>query len=134
MTKPIYIDPNCDECGTALVLYTQAGFNDEFQCPRCKSFRILDVPNEVTKETRMTVRCKFKLNKIVQRASGYGGWDLEFNAVYSNDPGSENKKFWEATPSGTFTFCCLKKDVVEQFELGEEYYFDISPATAPVPD
>ena len=55
------------------------------------------------------VRAKFRLvgwkNSVGSRQKD-GKWQegivasLEFQAVSSNDPNSENKKFWDATPSG----------------------------------
>jgi len=48
--------------------------------------------------------------------------------VYSSDPGTENKKFWDATPSGQLTFNTVNLGAVESLELGAEYYIDISPA------
>ncbi len=96
----------------------------------------------------MAVRCKFKLTKVesTMYLSGYekqpdGKNDynkpknveqrtLVFNAVSGNaDPDHENTKFWEATPSGEFRFGTVNKAAWEQFQLGEEYYVDFTPAT-----
>jgi hypothetical protein len=30
---PVFISPNCDECGSPLVQRTDSGFLDEFDCP-----------------------------------------------------------------------------------------------------
>jgi len=73
----------------------------------------------------MKTRCKMQCMKVVQNA--YNGNDFEFHPVYSDDENSENKKFWEATPSGKLEFQCLNPDV--KFEAGKEYYIDISEAS-----
>lgn len=52
---------------------------------------------------------------------------VKLSAVYSNDPESENYQFWAATPVGEFKLGSLKKDIGEFFELGKEYYIDITP-------
>ena len=75
----------------------------------------------------MTVRCKFKLNTVTERV-GYQGqhvWDAEFSAVYSEDPNSENKKFCDYTPGGTFKVSTIKQ---MPWTPGAEYYIDVTPA------
>jgi hypothetical protein len=47
--------------------------------------------------------------------------------VYSDKPDSENKKFWEFTPSGSFEMQAIHEGM---FEPGKEYYIDITPADA----
>ena len=86
----------------------------------------------------MSVRAKFKLNRIesqhtqIQLSDGtYGPGELKtltFSPTYSNDPESENKKFWEATPGGELKFNCVNAKAVEYFTLGKEYYLDITEA------
>lgn len=51
----------------------------------------------------------------------------EFQAVYSNDPNSENAQFFKYTPNLT-----LKTGIInaQHFEAGKEYYIDFSPAEA----
>ena len=53
---------------------------------------------------------------------------IEMYPVYSTDPNSENKKFWDASPGGAFTLNCVNEAAVAQLELGKAYYLDISPA------
>jgi hypothetical protein len=85
------------------------------------------------------VRCKFRVESVTQFASSK--WDAEtkkstpctlhsvsMSPVYSEDPSSENKKFWDATPSGKLEFQCVKAEAVSGFEIGKEYYIDIHPA------
>lgn len=88
----------------------------------------------------MTVRCKMVLNTVTMRMGsgpkydaegkhvGYEPkmlYDAEFNAVYSEKKDDENKKFWDATPSGSFKVATVKQ---MPWEIGKEYYFDVSPA------
>jgi len=51
--KPAYIDPNCPECGSPLVLLfilenplkpTDKIWQDEFICPKCRDGIYLDLP------------------------------------------------------------------------------------------
>ncbi len=53
---------------------------------------------------------------------------LEFNPVYSQDPAHENRKFWDATPSGRIELGVVNQKAVDQFELGKEYYVQFSEA------
>lgn len=40
----------------------------------------------------------------------------------------ENRKFWEATPSGKIELGCVNLAAASRFELGKEYYVDFTPA------
>jgi hypothetical protein len=60
------------------------------------------------------------------KAANNGG-EVQLCPVYSNDANHENKAFWEATPSGLLTMS-IKSDAIAQFELGQEYYLDFTPA------
>lgn len=75
------------------------------------------------------VRCKFRLNKKQELSTGTNGRlaTLEFYAVTAS--GSEdNKKFFEATPSGQLVFQTVVAEAADRFEVGKEYYLDIIPA------
>src|SRR5690242_7481140 len=88
------------------------------------------------------VRAKFRCNSITETehmtstrkpdGSGYVSTPstkktIKMSPVYSSDPNSENKKFWDASPGGTFELNIVNPAAVEQFVIGKEYYFDISP-------
>lgn len=45
--------------------------------------------------------------------------------VYSTDPEHPNKVFWNATPGGVLH---LNGTSISPFEVGREYYLDITPA------
>lgn len=74
-------------------------------------------------KTAMTVRVKVFCNSITK----YGEQEnIQFSPVYSGS--EENKAFFAATPGGTFSFYAVNKAAAAQFEMGKEYYFDISAA------
>jgi hypothetical protein len=99
----------------------------------------------------MSVRAKFKVDAIertMQSAAKKGPDGLavkddrghyvyepcemstiKMSPVYGNgDPNHENTKFWQASPSGSFSLNCVNADAVKQFELGKSYYLDFTPA------
>ncbi len=101
----------------------------------------------------MSVRCKFKVTGIkrtmgsrpkldasgarVKTEKGYDiyvpgeMWTIEMCPVSANnDPAHENSKFWDASPGGKFELNCVNRAAVDQLELDQEYYFDITPAGA----
>jgi hypothetical protein len=83
------------------------------------------------------VRAKFSVNAI--RRTRYGKYvngetvqtemqTIELNPVYSNDENDENKKFWDATPSGKIELGTINLEAAKYFELGKEYYVDFKEA------
>jgi len=76
----------------------------------------------------MTTRCKFRCIRV-SKTENYNKtvlYGVEMSPVYGNgDPNHENTKFWTATPSGHFKLECIVPDL---FEVGKEYYLDISEA------
>lgn len=91
----------------------------------------------------MSTRAKFKCDRIIRHeggsykdVQGENKWvpheehTIEMSPVYhNNDPEHENTKFWEATPSGSFSLGCVNPEAVKMFKPGQEYYIDITPAT-----
>ena len=73
------------------------------------------------------VRCKYRCYEVTKKAH----WDkakgflytAKFSAVMDDSP--ENKRFFEATPCGSFEVGTYKQD---WFEVGKEYYIDLTPA------
>lgn len=47
--------------------------------------------------------------------------------VYSDQPGTENKKFWDASPSGELKLGTINPEAWKHFELDKEYYLDFTP-------
>ena len=86
-----------------------------------------------------TIRAKFKCDFIKEmmgsKKDENDKWvptkmkSISMSPVYSNgDPNHENSKFWSATPSGTLELSIIPIEVSGQFEVGKEYYIDITPA------
>lgn len=85
-----------------------------------------------------TVRAKVYVREVVKAASAgyregvrnvYPGWEkVSFAFVNGNDPNSENAKFWEASPGGDFWMNIQNPGAQGLFELGKEYYVDLTPA------
>lgn len=86
----------------------------------------------------ITVRAKFKVTGINRSMGGKTLDDgsyvpveiqtVSLSPVYSDDSESENRKFWEATPSGEIKLGCINLEAAEHFELDGEYYVDFTPA------
>lgn len=99
----------------------------------------------------MSVRAKFKVDSIEYSIQSQVMRDAEGNYaknetggyVYeqmkmatikmspvsaNNDPKHENSKFWSATPGGSFVMNCVNAAATDQLVIGDEYFFDISPA------
>jgi hypothetical protein len=89
----------------------------------------------------MTVRAKFKVSRIEcqsHMARKPGGTANEYertemrtivlSPVYSDDPESENRKFWNASPSGEIKLGTINPQAWAAFELDGEYYIDFTKA------
>lgn len=84
----------------------------------------------------MAVVAKFKVGELKRsmgnrRTTGENGEDkwvtaevrsIHMTPVYDPDPEHENRKFWEATPSGQIDLAIVNADAASEFELDEEYY------------
>ncbi|TAV48427.1 hypothetical protein ELI30_09000 [Rhizobium leguminosarum] len=68
-----------------------------------------------------TVRAKF-------RCSGKEGNTCFFHTVWSEDIQSENGRFTVATPWGELRMTVDNPSAAIQFEPGQEYYLDFTPA------
>jgi hypothetical protein len=84
----------------------------------------------------MTTRAKLKLIEDTSSSWQKGQpaqRTLKFTAVYDASI-PEDQRFQKATPSASATFLIDNPAALAQFELGDDYYFDISPVTpAPAP-
>lgn len=76
----------------------------------------------------MTVRAKFKVNEITEHAYGMQRMKtIKLQPVSkTNDPESENSKFWSASPSGEIRLGTINMDAAAQFELNDEFYIDFT--------
>lgn len=76
----------------------------------------------------MNILAKVKCNKVDK--GGTPDWPYEivdFNAVYSSDPETENYSFSKATPSLNLTMSITNPGAFGAFEAGKEYYLDFTP-------
>jgi len=93
----------------------------------------------------MSVRAKFKVDSfnscLHQRTKDptkpYSPENTEkvemrtvvLSPVFGNgDPNHENTRFWNASPSGRLELGTINPEAWKQFELGKEYYIDLTPA------
>lgn len=80
----------------------------------------------------MNVRAKFKVdaNYVPEWMKNTPQKDTQhvitMSAVYSNEPDHENKKFSDATPSGSFQMNIKDGGPWSFFKPGFEYYLDFS--------
>ena len=68
------------------------------------------------------VVAKFKVNSVIRCEHTT---ELRMSPVFSTNPDSENKKFWDATPSGTFEMQ-VTNNSLEGFHPGDEYYVTLA--------
>ena len=73
------------------------------------------------------VRAKFRCDSKATCVQT-GEVNINMAPVYSDDPNSENRQYWQATPAGSIMLSCLNLTASEQFEVGKEYYVDFTPA------
>lgn len=79
----------------------------------------------------MTTRAKFKVESRKEYSYETGkvsGVEVELKPVYSDDPESENKTFWQATPNGSIQMYIENVEAAKMFQAGKEIYVDFSPA------
>lgn len=53
---------------------------------------------------------------------------IVLSPVYSDKPDSENRKFWDASPTGEIKLGTVNPEAWQQFELGKEYYVEFRAA------
>ena len=91
-----------------------------------------------------STRAKFKVEEIRRHMStqktsrkderGLDVWEpcevrtVVLSPVFSDDPNSENHRFWKASPSGKIELGCANLEAAAMFELGKEYYVDFTRA------
>jgi hypothetical protein len=72
----------------------------------------------------LTVRAKFVVAAVTARQ---GSRDVELVAVTSGS--DENKSFWQYTPAGNIKLSVVNEAAAAQFQPGQEYYVDFTPAS-----
>lgn len=76
----------------------------------------------------MKTRAKFKCTnkkEIKDQKDEVEGFDYYFEAVYDDDPESENGKFFKYTPAGSISISIVNPNV--DFEVYKEYFVDFLP-------
>ena len=88
----------------------------------------------------MFVRCKFKCHTKTNYADNPPTGLVRLSPSYEYDPASatdptvannavrENEMFGKATPSGSLEMYILNPVAYEKFEVGKQYYLEISQA------
>ncbi|TIX92512.1 MAG: hypothetical protein E5V24_13520 [Mesorhizobium sp.] len=75
----------------------------------------------------MSVRAKFRCNAVTD--FGNGSKKVELSPVYQGSkPDDENTGFNKATPSGRLEMQIDNPKASVQFEPGQSYYLDFTPA------
>jgi hypothetical protein len=74
----------------------------------------------------MAVRAKMKLVSVMPQV--WGGAQAMFQCQYNEKLNEEDVGFSKATPSGEARFSIDNPQALAQLVIGEDYYFDISPA------
>lgn len=73
----------------------------------------------------MSVRAKMRCESVSPASDGVGG-NVQLSPVIGGS--AENDKFYKYTPGGQLTLSTINEEAIKQFEMGKEYYVDISPA------
>lgn len=71
------------------------------------------------------VRAKFEVRSVETYDEGSA---IELDAVYDENPESENGKFFKYTPGGQITLEVVSPETAKLFVPGKEYYVDFTPA------
>lgn len=75
----------------------------------------------------MSVRAKFRCDNIEPAQVGDNPpATIRLSPVTSGSP--ENESFYKFTPGGSLVLGTINAEAVKQFEVGKDYYVDISPA------
>ncbi len=83
----------------------------------------------------MTVRAKFKVISVTRSAGWNGVKELHTIKLQpvTGGPSPENAKFFASTPSGSIDIGVVHEEVGNQFDIGQEFYVDFTPAPIPAP-
>lgn len=73
------------------------------------------------------VKAKFRVDSKVQQ-DGMDYVTIHMFPVLSEDPESENKKFWDYTPAGNIMLSTTNLMAAEYFVQGNEYYVNFTEA------
>lgn len=71
----------------------------------------------------MNVRAKMKCDSLEPANDGVGG-TVKLSPVIGGS--EENEKFYKYTPSGQLVLSTINQQALDQFEVGKEYYVDVT--------
>ena len=77
------------------------------------------------------LRAKLRVSEVLHRINADGttaSEEVKLQAVYSDDPESENKKWSTWTPSASFSMTINNPDAFGKLSQGHEFYVDFIPA------
>lgn len=74
----------------------------------------------------MTVRAKFNCENKTPNTDDSAVGSVFLRAVLDGSP--ENKEFFDLTPAGSISLATLNPEAFAQFEPGQAYYVDFTPA------
>lgn len=79
----------------------------------------------------MSVRAKFKVTELINRVSNYGTGKQD-SATVKLMPvmGDENRTWSKWTPGGSIEMTITNPDAFKQFDVGQTYFVDFTPAPA----
>lgn len=81
-----------------------------------------------------SIRAKFKVNSITRTAGWNGVKELhtiKLSPVIGDTP--ENKSFYGSTPSGNIDLSVVHAAIGNQFDIGQEFFVDFTPAPTAAP-
>lgn len=81
----------------------------------------------------MAVIAKFRCNgyQVAKDWKGRMVRTVEFIPVSADEKCPENKKFWDATPTGKLELGMVFEEAVKQFDIDQEYYVIITKTKPP---
>jgi len=79
----------------------------------------------------MTIRSKFQLQEIRQNSYNKEQRTYIFSCIYDQSI-PEDQRFYVATPTGRLEITVNNPVVIDQWKLGEYYYFDTVPVAEAV--
>lgn len=77
----------------------------------------------------MAVRAKMKCESKEPIGGVEGGGTVRLYPVINGSP--ENEQFYKWTPGGSLVLSTINQSACDRFEVGKEYYVDVTPAAQP---
>lgn len=80
--------------------------------------------------SKAVLRAKLRVSSVLHSKAADGSTDYEIvklQAVYSDDPDSENKQWSKWTPSASFEMQINNPAAFEKLSSGHEFYVDFVP-------